>query len=200
MASVAGWVAASTQGTIPPLPRAVVQAFYRRMRAVAPAAVGAIERDRSADETEPFAGTACGRLVRSLDDAGLRALGMWTHHWCMRFYDDDTTVGRRLIGEIAARPGLGWTADEVRWMLRESIFAGPTAADRFTLPRAASAQLPATERPFDDLPAADAEPPAEGSAARRRSAPQATPSGASSATTDPPGARPGLVPRQRRAG
>jgi hypothetical protein len=200
MASVAGWVAASTQGSIPPLPRAVVQSFYRRMRAVAPAAVGAIERDRSADQAEPFADTACGRLVRSLDEAGLRALGMWTHHWCMRFYDDDTTVGRRLIGEIAARPGLGWTADEVRWMLRESVSAGPAAADRFTLPRAASAQLPASERPFDDLPAAEIEAPAGGAAMRRVPDPQATSSGASSTTADPASARPALIPRQRRAG
>ncbi|MBM0234590.1 hypothetical protein JNW91_23845 [Micromonospora sp. STR1_7] len=152
MASVAGWVAASTQGSFPPLPRAVAQSFYRRMRAVAPAAVGAIERDRAADAERPFSDTACGRLVRSLDDAGLRALGMWTHHWCMRFYDDDTTVGRRLIREIVARPGLGWTADEVRWMLRESVSAGPAATDRFILPRAAAAHLPPTERPFDELP------------------------------------------------
>jgi hypothetical protein len=197
MASVAGWVAASTQGSFPPLPRAVAQSFYRRMRAVAPAAVGAIERDRSADEAEPFVDTACGRLVRSLDDAGLRALGMWTHHWCMRFYDDDTTVGRRLIGEIAARPGLGWTADEVRWMLRESVFAGPAAADRFTLPRAAAAQLPATERPFDELPSEEIEP--RGGAARRRPEGQTILPGAPS-TVDPGGAQPAHIPRQRRAG
>lgn len=200
MASVAGWVAGSTQGSFPPLPRAVAQSFYRRMRAVAPAAVGAIERDRSADPERAFSDTACGRLTRSLDDAGLRALGMWTHHWCMRFYDDDTTVGRRLIGEIAARPGLGWTADEVRWMLRESASAGPAAADRFTLPRAAAAQLPATERPFDDLPTAEIEPFAGGAAVRRLTDPQTTPSGASDATADPGSAQPALIPRQRRAG
>lgn len=210
MASMAGWVTASTAGSIPPLPRAVAQSFYRRMRAVAPAAVGAIERDRSADGAEAFADTACGRLVRSLDDAGLRALGMWTHHWCMRFYDDDTTVGRRLIGEIAARPGLGWTADEVRWMLRESISAGPAAADRFTLPRAASAQLPATERPFDDLllaerpfgepPGAEVEAPDGGTAPRRLPDPPVTPAAASNATADPSNARPGRIPHQRRAG
>ncbi|MGC4744297.1 hypothetical protein ACLQ28_01340 [Micromonospora sp. DT201] len=147
MASVAGWTAASTQGAFPPLPRAVAQSLYRRMRAVAPAAGGAIERDRATDPEQAFADTACGRLAGSLDDAGLRALGMWTHHWCMRFYDDDTRVGRRLVGEIAARPGLGWTADEVHWMLRESVSAGPAAADRFTLPHAAAAQLP----PADEL-------------------------------------------------
>ncbi|MGW5559376.1 hypothetical protein ACWER9_19405 [Micromonospora sp. NPDC003944] len=147
MTSVAGWAAASTPGAFPQLPRAVAQSFYRRMRAVAPAAVGAIERDRAADPGQSFSDTACGRLAGSLDDAGLRALGMWTHHWCMRFYDDDTTVGRRLIREIASRPGLGWVVDEVRWMLRESASAGPTAADRFTLPRAAAAQLPPADRP-----------------------------------------------------
>ncbi|KOX04038.1 hypothetical protein ACWD6L_21700 [Micromonospora profundi] len=152
MASVADRAAASTPGAFPPLPRAVVQSFYRRMRAVAPAAVGAIERDRAADPEQAFADTACGRLVRSLDDAGLRALGMWTHHWCMRFYDDDTRPGRRLVREIAARPGLGWTADEVRWMLRESVWAGPAAPERFTLPRAAAAHLPPTDRPLDELP------------------------------------------------
>ncbi|MDG4806123.1 hypothetical protein O7634_05065 [Micromonospora sp. WMMD1120] len=147
MTSVANWAAASTSGAYPPLPRAVVQSFYRRMRAVAPAAVGAIERDRAGGAESPFPDTACGRLVRSLDDAAVRALGMWTHHWCMRFYDDDTTVGRRLIREIATRQGLGWTADEVRWMLRETVAAGPAAADRFTLPRAAAAQLPPADRP-----------------------------------------------------
>ncbi|MET8252256.1 hypothetical protein [Micromonospora sp. NPDC005197] len=150
MTSVAGWAAASTPGAFPPLPRAVAQSFYRRMRAVAPAAVGAIERDRAAEAEQVFADTACGRLVGSLDDAGLRALGMWTHHWCMRFYDDDTRVGRRLVREIAARAELGWTADEVRWMLRESFSAGPAAADRFTLPRAAAAQLPPADRPPAD--------------------------------------------------
>ncbi|MBM7490780.1 hypothetical protein JOD64_002002 [Micromonospora luteifusca] len=157
MASVAGWAAASTQGAFPPLPRAVAQSLYRRMRAVAPAAVGAIERDRVTDPEQAFSDTACGRLAGSLDDAGLRALGMWTHHWCMRFYDDDTRVGRRLVREIAARPGLGWTADEVHWMLRESFSAGPAAADRFTLPRAASAQL----APADELPSAAQRPEVE---------------------------------------
>ncbi|MET0418475.1 MAG: hypothetical protein ABW022_20880 [Actinoplanes sp.] len=152
MASLAGRATTSTRDVFPPLPRAVVQSFYQRMRAVAPAAVGAIDRDRAADPEQVFADTACGRLARSLDDAGLRALGMWTHHRCMRFYDDDTTVGRRLIREIAARPGLGWTADEVRWMLRESVSAGPAAADRLTLPRAAAAHLPPAERPLDELP------------------------------------------------
>ncbi|MBM0275481.1 hypothetical protein [Micromonospora tarensis] len=151
MTSVAGWAAASTPGAYPPLPRAVAQSFYRRMRAVAPAAVGAIERDRASDARRPFPDTACGRLVRSLDDAALRALGMWTHHRCMRFYDDDTSVGRRLIREIAARPSLGWTADEVRWMLRESAAAGPAAADRFTLPHAAATQLPPADRPAPGL-------------------------------------------------
>ena len=123
MTSVAGWAAASTPGAFPPLPRAVAQSFYRRMRAVAPAAVGAIERDRADDPEQAFPDTACGRLAGSLDDAGLRALGMWTHHWCMRFYDDDTrrrpAVGprdRRAAGAgldgrrgalDAARVGLG---------------------------------------------------------------------------------------------
>ncbi|MFC5922105.1 hypothetical protein [Micromonospora vulcania] len=152
MASLAGRATTSTRDVFPPLPRAVVQSFYRRMRAVAPAAVGAIERDGSGDDERAFADTACGRLARSLDDAGLRALGMWTHHWCMRFYDDDTRVGRRLVREIAGRPGLGWTADEVHWMLRESAAAGPAAAERFTLPRAAAEQLPPAERPLIDLP------------------------------------------------
>ncbi|MET8233992.1 hypothetical protein ABZS77_25290 [Micromonospora sp. NPDC005298] len=153
MVSVAGRAAASTPGAFPPLPRAVAQSFYRRMRAVGPAAVGALERDRAGDIERPFADTACGRLANSLDDAGLRALGMWTHHWCMRFYDDDTRVGRRLLREIAGRPGLGWTTDEVLWMLRESSAAGPAAPERFTLPRAAAAQLPAGESPLDALPA-----------------------------------------------
>ena len=63
----------------------------------------------------------------------------------MRFYDDDTRVGRRLIREVAARPGLGWTADEVRWMLRESASAGSAATDRFTLP-APPPQLPPADR------------------------------------------------------
>lgn len=204
MASVAGRAAASTRDTFPPLPRAVVQSFYRRMRAVAPAAVGAIERDRAADAEPAFADTACGRLARSLDDAGLRALGMWTHHWCMRFYDDDTRAGRRLVREIAARPALGWTADEVRWMLRESVAAGPAAAERFTLPRAAAAQLPQGQRPFGELPpghwpegevviqdrptgAASAGEPAEGQ-------PTAEPDEGQSAGPL------SLVPRQRRAG
>jgi hypothetical protein len=125
-----------------PVDRAVVQGFYDRMRAVAPAAFGAIERDRAGDPALPFADTAGGRLAGSLDAAGLRALGMWTHHWCMRFYDDDTQVARRLVREIAGRPGLGWTVDEVRWMLGESYAAGPAAADRFTLPAAAAGDLP----------------------------------------------------------
>ncbi|MFC4017210.1 hypothetical protein ACFOW4_04525 [Micromonospora sp. GCM10011542] len=180
MASVAGRAAASTRDVFPPLPRAVVQSFYRRMRAVAPAAVGAIERDRTGDPDRSFADTACGRLARSLDDAGLRALGMWTHHWCMRFYDDDTRVGRRLVREIADRPGLGWTADEVRWMLRESVAAGPAAAERFTLPRAAAAQLPPGESPLDELPA-DEPPTRPGDAVVPRQ-------------------REAVVPRQRRAG
>ncbi|MFC8846948.1 MULTISPECIES: hypothetical protein [unclassified Micromonospora] len=102
------------------LDRTMVQGFYDRMRAVAPAAYGAMERDRAGDPGRAFRDTACGRLVASLDAAGLRALGMWAHHWCMRFYDDDTRVGLRLVREIASRPGLGWTADEVRWMLGES--------------------------------------------------------------------------------
>ncbi|TDC70844.1 hypothetical protein E1193_29525 [Micromonospora sp. KC606] len=125
------------------LDRAVVQGFYDRMRAVAPAAYGAIERDRVGDPGRPFADTACGRLAGSLDPAGLRALGMWAHHWCMRFYDDDTRPGLRLVREIAGRRGLGWTVDEVRWMLGESDAAGPAAAHRFTLPLAAVADLPA---------------------------------------------------------
>ncbi|MFG1678386.1 hypothetical protein [Micromonospora sp. NPDC049282] len=136
---------------------AVVQGFYDRMRAVAPAAYGAIERDRAGDPGRPFADTACGRLVGSLDPAGLRALGMWAHHWCMRFYDDDTRVGVRLVREIAARAGLGWTADEVRWLLDRSYEAGPAAAHRFTLPLAAAAELPADALPEgvpgDALPA-----------------------------------------------
>ncbi|MER7439792.1 hypothetical protein [Micromonospora avicenniae] len=153
MASVAG--PETTRSDHPPLDRAVLQGFYRRMRAVAPAAVGAIERDRADDPTRSFADTACGRLVRSLDDDGLRALGMWAHHWCMRFYDDDTRPGLRLVRNIAGRSGLGWTADEVRWMLRESQAAGPAAEDRFTLPLAAFRELPPDDRPpelFEGLP------------------------------------------------
>ncbi|MFD0787767.1 hypothetical protein ACFQZ8_28000, partial [Micromonospora azadirachtae] len=125
MASVAGPEAKRSEQ--PPLDPVVLQGFYRRMRAVAPAAVGAIERDRAGDGGVPFVDTACGRLAGSLDDEGLRALGMWAHHWCMRFYDDDTRPGLRLVREIAERFGLGWTADEVRWMLRESRVAGPSA-------------------------------------------------------------------------
>ncbi|MEO3781078.1 hypothetical protein ABGB16_30640 [Micromonospora sp. B11E3] len=129
------------------LDRTVVQSFYDRMRAVAPAAYGALERDRAGDPGRAFRDTSCGRLVASLDAAGLRALGMWAHHWCMRFYDDDTRVGLRLVREIAGRPGLGWTADEVRWMLGESEAAGPSAAHRFTLPAAAARELsPAIRR------------------------------------------------------
>jgi hypothetical protein len=123
------------------LDRAVVQGFYDRMRVVAPAAYGAIERDRADDPGRAFPETACGRLAGSLDAAGLRALGMWAHHWCVRFYDDDTRVGLRLVREIAGRAGLGWTVDEVRWMLDESYAAGPAAAHRFVLPRAAAAEL-----------------------------------------------------------
>ncbi|MEW2381617.1 hypothetical protein AB0873_05935 [Micromonospora sp. NPDC047707] len=141
MASGAGRQAASTRDGHPPLERAVVQGFYSRMRAVAPAAVGALDRDRAGDPGRAFGDTACGRLVRSLDDDGLRALGMWVHHWCMRFYDDDTRAALRLLREIAARPGLGWTADEVRWMLRESYATVPAADARFTLPLAAAAEL-----------------------------------------------------------
>ncbi|MGC5021694.1 hypothetical protein [Micromonospora sp. DT47] len=122
--------------------RAVAQGLYDRMRVVAPAAFGAIERDGADDPARPFADTACGRLAASLDADGLRALGMWAHHWCMRSYDDDTRVGLRLVREIADRPGLGWTVDEVRWMLGESELAGPSAAHRFTLPLAAAAELP----------------------------------------------------------
>ncbi|MEV6709104.1 hypothetical protein [Micromonospora wenchangensis] len=121
---------------------AAAQGLYDRMRVVAPAAFGAIERDRADDPARPFADTACGRLAGSLDAAGLRALGMWAHHWCMRFYDDDTRVGRRLVREIAGRRGLGWTVDEVRWMLGESERAGPSAGDRLTLPLAAASELP----------------------------------------------------------
>ncbi|MEV0154337.1 hypothetical protein AB0H57_11440 [Micromonospora sp. NPDC050686] len=129
------------------LDRVVVQGFYDRMRVVAPAAYGAIERDRAGDPERPFAETACGRLAGSLDADGLRALGMWAHHWCMRFYDDDTRVGLRLVREIAGRTGLGWTLDEVRWLLGESYAAGPAAAHRFTLPRAAVAELPSGALP-----------------------------------------------------
>jgi hypothetical protein len=124
------------------LDRAVVQGFYDRMRVVASAAYGAIERDRADDPGRAFAETACGRLAGSLDGPGLRALGMWAHHWCMRFYDDDTRVGLRLVRQIAGRRGLGWTADEVRWLFDQSYAAGPTAAHRFTLPLAAAAELP----------------------------------------------------------
>ncbi|MDZ5445702.1 hypothetical protein U2F26_23710 [Micromonospora sp. 4G57] len=123
------------------LDRAVVQGFCDRMRVVAPAAYGAIERDRADDPGRAFPETACGRLAGSLDAAGLRALGMWAHHWCVRFYDDDTRVGLRLVREIAGRAGLGWTVDEVRWMLDESDAAGPAAVHRFVLPRAAAAEL-----------------------------------------------------------
>ncbi|MER5453439.1 hypothetical protein ABT008_01485 [Micromonospora sp. NPDC002389] len=140
MASVAGRASASRQGD-PPLDEAVVQRFYERMRLVAPAAVGAIERDRADDPARSFGDTACGRLVRSLDRDGVRALGMWVHHWCMRFYDDDTRAALRLLREIATRPALGWTADEVHWMLGESHGADPTADARFTLPLAAAAEL-----------------------------------------------------------
>lgn len=124
------------------LDRAVVQGFYDRMRVVAPAAYGAIERDRADDPGRAFPETACGRLVASLDPAGLRALGMWAHHWCMRFYDDDTRVGLRLVREIAGRTGLGWTADEVRWLLDQSAAVGSVAEHRFTLPLAAAAEVP----------------------------------------------------------
>ncbi|MEU3453232.1 hypothetical protein ABZ671_06475 [Micromonospora sp. NPDC006766] len=124
------------------LDRAVMQGLYDRMRVVAPAAYGAIERDRADDPGRAFAETACGRLAGSLDPAGLRALGMWAHHWCMRFYDDDTRVGLRLVREIAGRRGLGWTLDEVRWLLDQSYAAGPAAPHRFTLPLAAAAELP----------------------------------------------------------
>ncbi|MGK5443404.1 hypothetical protein ACSNN7_16530 [Micromonospora sp. URMC 105] len=137
------------------LDRAVVQGFYDRMRAVAPAAYGAIERDRVGEPGRPFAETACGRLAASLDPAGVRALGMWAHHWCMRFYDDDTRPGLRLVREIAGRRGLGWTVDEVRWMLGESYAAGPSAAHRFTLPVAAAAELPAGALPEADALGAD---------------------------------------------
>jgi hypothetical protein len=164
MASVAG--RAASRHEHPPLDETVVQQFYDRMRAVAPAAVGAIERDRADDPGRAFGDTACGRLVRSLDLDGVRALGMWVHHWCMRFYDDDTRIPLRLLREIAGRPALGWTADEVHWMLRESRHAGPAAA-RFTLPLAAAAELaPGTVRidprephhvhPLTDGPAAPA--------------------------------------------
>ncbi|MFC3501247.1 hypothetical protein ACFOOK_09790 [Micromonospora krabiensis] len=149
MASVAG--PGATRSEHPPLERAVLDEFYRRMRAVAPAAVGAIGRDRADDPGRPFADTACGRLVRSLDEGGLRALGMWAHHWCMRFYDGDTRVGLRLVREIARRSALGWTADEVRWMLRESHAAGPAAAGRFTLPLAAAAEVGPDVIPRDEL-------------------------------------------------
>lgn len=128
------------------LDHTVVQGFYDRMRAVAPAAYGAMERDRAGDRGRAFRDTACGRLAASLDAAGLRALGMWAHHWCMRFYDDDTRVGLRLVREIAGRSGLGWTVDEVRWMLGESTAAGPSAAYRFTLPAAAVRELPQPAR------------------------------------------------------
>ncbi|MEV6691527.1 hypothetical protein AB0M35_08690 [Micromonospora sp. NPDC051196] len=140
MASVVGRAVGSRQGH-PPLDEIVVQRFYDRMRAVAPAAVGAIERDRADDPARSFADTACGRLLRSLDDDGVRALGMWVHHWCMRFYDDDTRAALRLLREIAGRPTLGWTADEVHWMLGESHQANPGAAARFTLPLAVAAEL-----------------------------------------------------------
>ncbi|MEV0725507.1 hypothetical protein AB0I37_22330 [Micromonospora purpureochromogenes] len=137
------------------LDRTVVQGFYDRMRAVAPAAYGAIERDRVGEPGRPFGETACGRLAASLDPAGVRALGMWAHHWCMRFYDDDTRPGLRLVREIAGRRGLGWTADEVRWMLGESHAAGTSAAHRFTLPLAAAAELPAGALPEADALGAD---------------------------------------------
>ncbi|GIM82215.1 hypothetical protein [Salinispora arenicola] len=133
---------ASIRDGHPPLDPAVTQSFFVRMRAVAPAAVGALDRDLAGDPGRAFGDTASGRLVRSLDDDGLRALGMWVHHWCVRFYDDDTRAALRLLSEIAARPGLGWTADEVRWMLRESHAVGPVADARFTLPLAAVAELP----------------------------------------------------------
>ncbi|WP_433529826.1 hypothetical protein ACQPYA_26835 [Micromonospora sp. CA-263727] len=139
MASVAG-PAASRDGHPSPS-EVMVQRLYDRMRAVAPAAVGAIERDRAGDPGRAFGDTACGRLLRSLDRDGVRALGMWVHHWCMRFYDDDTRAALRLLREIAGRPALGWTADEVHWMLRESHAAGPAADARFMLPLAAAAEL-----------------------------------------------------------
>ncbi|RIV38567.1 hypothetical protein [Micromonospora radicis] len=140
MVSVAGRAAGSRQGH-PSLDEAVVQRFYDRMRTVAPAAVGAIERDRADDPGRAFADTACGRLLRSLDDDGVRALGMWVHHWCMRFYDDDTRAALRLLRAIAGRSALGWTADEVHWMLGESRHVSSSAADRCTLPFAAAAEL-----------------------------------------------------------
>ncbi|GAA2219525.1 hypothetical protein GCM10010429_52740 [Micromonospora olivasterospora] len=165
--------------------RTVVQGFYDRMRAVAPAAYGALERDRAAEPGRPFRDTACGRLVASLDAAGRRALGMWAHHWCMRFYDDDTRVGLRLVREIAGRPRLGWTADEVRWMLGESEAAGPAAAHRFTLPAAAARELsPAVRRQIGA--------PEPASAGRELSS--AAPEGAG----PPPALRPGRPPSARR--
>ncbi|MEV5695037.1 hypothetical protein [Micromonospora globbae] len=179
MASVAG--RGATRSGHPPLERAVLQGFYRRMRAVAPAAVGAIERDRAGDPASPFADTACGRLVRSLDHDGLRALGMWAHHWCMRFYDDDTRAGLRLVREIAARTGLGWTADEVRWMLRESRAAGPAAPARFLLPAAAARELSPDALPPAELPPHEPAPDLAGEPA---------------AVDRPP--LTALVPRQRR--
>ncbi|MEH0845298.1 hypothetical protein V6U81_23180 [Micromonospora sp. CPCC 205711] len=145
MASVAG--RGSPRSGRARLDRAVEQGLYDRMRVVASSAFGAIERDRADDPARPFAETACGRLVASLDAAGLRALGMWAHHWCMRHYDDDTRVGLRLVREVAGRAGLGWTVDEVRWMLAESELAGSGAAQRFTLPLAAAAELPSGTLP-----------------------------------------------------
>jgi hypothetical protein len=108
MGSVAGPGRVEARSARPALDRAVVQGFYDRMRAVAPAAVGAIERDRADDSGREFVDTACGRLVRSLDDAGVRALGMWAHHWCLRFYDDDTRVGRRQGSRVQFARGGRW--------------------------------------------------------------------------------------------
>ncbi|MFV2099989.1 hypothetical protein [Micromonospora sp. LOL_024] len=157
MASAGGQAAASRQ-VHAPLDEVVVQRFYDRMRAVAPAALGAIERDRADDPGRAFGDTACGRLVRSLDHDGTRALGMWVHHWCMRFYDDDTRVALRLLREIAGRAALGWTADEVHWMLRESQHAGPAADGRFALPLAAAAELAPGARRIDMLVPRQPEP------------------------------------------
>ncbi|NLU76959.1 hypothetical protein HCA58_00830 [Micromonospora sp. HNM0581] len=156
MVSVAGRAASGHEH--PPLDPTAVQHFYRRMRAVAPAAVGAIERDRADDPVRAFGDTASGRLVGSLDGAGVRALGMWVHHWCMRFYDDDTGAALRLLRQIAARPALGWTADEVHWMLGESQHAPPGVDSRFTLPLAAAAEFPPGVLRIDLLVPCQAEP------------------------------------------
>lgn len=126
---------------------AVVQGFYDRMRLVAPSGAGAIERDRARGVDRSFRTTACGRLVESLDADGVRALGMWVHHWAIRFYDTDTAIAEWLALEIGSRRGLGWTVEEVLWMFGEIREQLPPSSHAFDLPVAAARQLPGEDLP-----------------------------------------------------